>query len=429
MKRITILLGLLGFFIAVYAQTAIIPSMGNGTLNNPYQIATWQNLYWLSQTSSVWNKHFIQINDIDFSQADPEISTWANNTGWTPIGNLSIFFTGSYNGNGKTINGLYINKPNTNTQALFGYLYYSAEIRNLGLTNTDVLANKDVSGLVAENHGNVLNCYSIGVVNGNENTGVLVGANYSNISKCYTSGAVYGFYHTGGLVGWNENSSLDNCYSSVNVTAGSFTGGLSGGNYQCAITNSYSNGFVIGTTYSGGLLGGATRDDDVIINCFWDIETSGYTHSAGGTGKTSEEMKSITTYSNAGWDFSQIWDINSSQNNGYPFLRFQNSVNTDDLQIPISNKNIILHDAYPNPFNPSTTISFDLQKNDHISIAIYNSKGQKIKDLVNNTFSPGKYRMIWDGKNNDHSDCGSGIYFFSIKGKETVITKKMILIK
>lgn len=327
------------------------------------------------------------------------------------------------------INGIYINKANENLQALFGYLHTGSEIKNLGLSNTEIIANKDVAGLVGENHGNIINCFNNGLINGNENTGGLVGSNYSTISKCYSSGTIYGYYHTGGLVGWNENASISNCYSTASVTGGSFTGGLAGSIYLCEITNSYSKGFVIATTYSGGLLGGVSNSDDVVLNSFWDIETSGYTTSGGGTGKTSAEMKTITTFTEAGWNFTQIWNINSNQNEGYPYLIESNSVSTDDMQISVPSQKMRLSHAYPNPFNPSTTISFELSDNDHILIDIYNAKGQKIKELVNRVYDPGEYSVVWDGKSDDYNDCGSGIYFYSMKGKNAVLTKKMILIK
>lgn len=51
------------------AQTATAPPAGDGSSNNPYQIATWQNLYWISQNSNQWNKYYIQTANIDFTTA------------------------------------------------------------------------------------------------------------------------------------------------------------------------------------------------------------------------------------------------------------------------------------------------------------------------------------------------------------------------
>jgi len=59
-----------------FAQTAVAPSVGNGTAGSPYEIATWENLYWLSQNQSQWTKHYIQTADIDLATASPAINTW-----------------------------------------------------------------------------------------------------------------------------------------------------------------------------------------------------------------------------------------------------------------------------------------------------------------------------------------------------------------
>jgi len=92
------------------AQAAVAPAAGDGTSGNPYQIATWQNLYWISLNSSSWDKYFEQTADIDLSAASPAISTWDSNQGWTPIGNSTTKFTGNYDGDNQTISGLYINR-------------------------------------------------------------------------------------------------------------------------------------------------------------------------------------------------------------------------------------------------------------------------------------------------------------------------------
>ncbi len=55
-----------------------------------------------------------------------------------------------------------------------------------------------------------------------------------------------------------------------------------------------------------------------ITNCFWDTETSGQSTSAGGTGKTTAEIKNISTFTEAGWVFPDIWNINPELNIGYP---------------------------------------------------------------------------------------------------------------
>ena len=88
-----------------------------------------------------------------------------------------------------------------------------------------------------------------------------------------------------------------------------------GENEHGSITMSYSTGTVTGYGAGGGLLGG--HDEGYIMSSFWDIQTSGQTNSAGGTGKTTAEMKQQSTFE--GWDFINVWDIGEGQT--YPFLR------------------------------------------------------------------------------------------------------------
>jgi len=110
MKGFVIIMLVLLMSSMVMGQTPVAPAAGDGSVGNPYQIATWQNLYWISLNSSSWDKYFEQTADIDLSAASPAISTWDSNQGWTPIGNSTTKFTGNYDGDNQTISGLYINR-------------------------------------------------------------------------------------------------------------------------------------------------------------------------------------------------------------------------------------------------------------------------------------------------------------------------------
>ena len=98
------------------AQTAEQPS-GSGTEPDPYLVANLENLYWMTENSGEWDKYYIQTSNIDASST----SAWDEGQGFTPMGNSSTKFTGFYNGDGYTINGLTINRPSTNYIGLFGY--------------------------------------------------------------------------------------------------------------------------------------------------------------------------------------------------------------------------------------------------------------------------------------------------------------------
>ena len=102
----------------------------------------------------------------------------------------------------------------------------------------------------------------------------------------------------------------------VNVVGDNIVGGLVGHN-KGTVSNSYSTGSVSGSSDVGGLVG---LNEGTVSNSFWDTQTSGRATSDGGTGETTALMKTQSTFTNAGWDFVNVWSISSSYNNGYPFL-------------------------------------------------------------------------------------------------------------
>ena len=91
------------------------------------------------------------------------------------------------------------------------------------------------------------------------------------------------------------------------------------------------------------------------------------------------------------------------------------------------NGNIYLTN-YPNPFNPETTISFNLTA-ENAELVIYNLKGQKVKTLVSDQLSAGKHSVVWDGRDSNGKRVGSGIYFYKLKAGDFQKVKKMVLLK
>ncbi len=84
---------------------------------------------------------------------------------------------------------------------------------------------------------------------------------------------------------------------------------------------------------------------------------------------------------------------------------------------------------YPNPFNPTTTISFDLPKSANVDLSIYNIKGQKVKTLTDEKYSKGKHSLIWNGTNDKNQNVGSGVYFYklNVNGKIKSVKKCMMV--
>ncbi|MBK7980255.1 MAG: T9SS type A sorting domain-containing protein [Ignavibacteriae bacterium] len=100
----------------------------------------------------------------------------------------------------------------------------------------------------------------------------------------------------------------------------------------------------------------------------------------------------------------------------------------------IKNKEIIsnelsLSQNYPNPFNSITSIYFNLNRNRHVQLKIYNFLGKEVTTLINEELFPGNYEIEWNGKNNQGDEVTSGIYFYSIMTDLNNEVKKMILLK
>ena len=262
------------------AQTPL--PAGSGTVEDPYQIATLDDLYWLSTNSSVWNKNFIQTADIDASAT----ADWPDG-GWKPIGKLDLStfteypFSGTYDGKNHTIRGLTINKP-TETDDFYNGMFglaSGATIQNLGLLDLNIIAYYNAGGLGGRLAGcTVINCSTAGsvtttITNAGSNTGGFAGGtnNYSSLSNCSSTCDVSGTGNIGGMVGYCERSTVTYCHSSGNVSQSSNTinakiGGFAGRSEGSLLSKSFSTGNV---TVTGGTLSGIYNGGFVgMANCF-----------------------------------------------------------------------------------------------------------------------------------------------------------------
>ena len=270
---------------------------GNGTSGDPYQIT---NCTMLNETRNDLTASYILNNDINCS----DTVNWDGGNGWLPIGNQTNKFKGVFDGNNKTISNLYMNRSSTSEVGFIGYLYVG-EIKNLGVIDVNITAGGSRTGAIAGRTGG--------------------GA---TISNSYSTGVVIGGVNTGGLIGYPLGITLSNSYSTANVSGTTNVGGLVGRQYGGTISNSYSTGYVGGSASSKGGLVGLLESSGTVTNSFWDNETSGQNTSAGGTGKTTSQMKNISTFSNAGWNISSIgsyvnenWYIDDG--NDYPKLGWE----------------------------------------------------------------------------------------------------------
>jgi hypothetical protein len=253
----------------VAAATNARYSGGTGEPNDPYRIATPEDLNDIGNYEEDWDKHFILVNDVNLAQYTGTqfniISTVWNNA-----------FTGVFDGNDHKIWNFTWTSDDQNNVGLFGWVGIGGQIKNLGMENVDVNAvnGHSVGGLVGINGGEITNCYSKGKVSGTPYyLGGLVGWNFrGTITNCYSNGSVRG-EGAGGLVGYNYMGTINNCYSTVSVSGGLFVGGLVGTHQDGLITNCYSICSVLGISNVGGLVG--FNYIGTIENCYSSTAISG----------------------------------------------------------------------------------------------------------------------------------------------------------
>jgi len=118
-----------------------------------------------------------------------------------------------------------------------------------------------------------------------------------------------------------------------------------------------------------------------------------------------------------GGPYAASWDVTTSVDDE----------NSDLLCLP---EGFELYHNYPNPFNSSTTISYQLPNVTIVSVTIYNVTGQLVDILINDEIqSAGIHSACWDGKNKEGKNMSSGIYFIALKTKDTAKVNKMLMIK
>ena len=247
------------------AMTTLASVDENAPLSSgTYSISTADELAKLAtmtNSGKVWSgTEFVLANDID-------LSAYSTGEGWTPIGGASVGFVGTFDGNGYKIKNLYINRPHSNYQGLFGRT--SKTIKNVSIENVNVTGNEAVAGLVGDGGDTTItNSYSTGSVTGQgDSAGGLVGWGRSaTIINSYSKSSVTGNSATGGLIGYGISSTITNSYATGNVTGNGGVGGLVGNGQDGDITNSYSTGSVTGNRFVGGFIGGGLSA--TITNCY-----------------------------------------------------------------------------------------------------------------------------------------------------------------
>jgi len=397
MKLFSHLLLLLVFILlnnTAFSQTAVKPQ-GEGTEASPYLISNWQELYWFSQTDSVWDKHFLQTADIDFVDAEPSIEVWEYGTGW----DYRVEFNGTYDGNGKSINSLFLKTHYAQNVGFFTSIRNKGKVQNVTLVDANVIGADGVAILAGENAGFIENCSVIGsevvgqyrvavivstnegeikdcyiknsktighnqvaalsgynsgqifscniegsTVLGRKSVGSVAGVNYGQVKRCYGDGYVFGLECVGGFIGFNGGR-VEDSYCSALVERldddeqNTSFGGFYGNSNSNKTARCYSTGRVIYQNdfppVINGFVAGLSNDYSFEY-CYWNIQTSGQKSTGNKyfenvVGLTNAEMREKSNF--VSWDFDSVWNIDPNYNNGLPYLK---KMGGDQAKISVS---------------------------------------------------------------------------------------------
>lgn len=221
------------------------PSAGDGTAENPYQIANAANLYWFAGlvngtlTDETKNRaacavltQDITVNENLFSKinANGNKENGATVEDWSPMGKFNdTSYTGVFNGQGYTISGLYCNSSQ-NYAGLYGIIGSDGIVMNVSVTESYIKGKSDVGGVCGINMGKISNCYNAGTicVTGSYSSvgGVCGTNNRGTILNCYNTGTCSATstsnnarIKVGGVCGWSEAGVISDCYNTGSISA------------------------------------------------------------------------------------------------------------------------------------------------------------------------------------------------------------------
>lgn len=429
-----------------------------------YQIANGEDLEWFAAlvngtltdgTSKDNGAKAVLVSDITLGEGSAE-------TNWTPIGNYSEKYTGSFDGAGHTIKGLNIESDKT-YQGLFGYVGTTGVVKNVTVEGSISSSKNFVGGIAGYNAGNIEGCCNkarvtstkqyVGGIVGNNNG---LPASYANIISCYNVGHISGgenrtVSNTGGITGKNTNANISSCYNVGTVESkGSKTGGLAGYAYSGNVSNCYNVGIVTSTSASDvGAAFGWGHKTKVQSEKIYYLDGA-YTVGIGNDGgnkniiaKSSDGMKTNDFVAELGGSF--VADNEADQNKGYPILGWQNpnakciatfEINQEEAEVVVKNSedNVVTAEEDGTYSLDKGTYSYTVSKEGFKTVEgsfSINSGGEKIiVNLEAETFlvtfdevKPSDSNIVVKNSNGD-IQIGSGLVYNLPKGDYTYIIEK-----
>ena len=250
-------------------------------------------------------------------------------TEWKPIGARWSSYTGTFDGQGYTISGLYFNNPTSSYVGLFGSIGANGKISNVGVLDSYFQFSELGGGVCGVNHGTVRDCKNTGSVRGlaaiggvcglNEKGGIIensfnegtvsgtgdnvqqvggvCGYNNGTIKSCYNTASVSGQNSVGGVCGLNSRGIITNCFNEGTVSGQTFVGGVCGNGCGVTTTNCFNGGIVSGQSHVSGVCGYDYNYDGTLTNCYYLSDTAkgginGKDVSGKAEGKSIEQFKS-----------------------------------------------------------------------------------------------------------------------------------------
>ena len=250
-------------------------------------------------------------------------------TEWKPIGDRWSSYTGTFDGQGYTISGLYFNNPTSSYVGLFGSIGANGKISNVGVLDSYFQFSALGGGVCGVNYGTVRDCRNTGSVRGfgsiggvcglNEKGGIIensfnegtvsgtgdnvqqvggvCGYNNGTIKSCYNTASVSGQNSVGGVCGFNSSGIITNCFNEGTVSGQTFVGGVCGNGCGVTTTNCFNGGIVSGQSHVSGVCGYDNNYDGTLTNCYYLSDTAkgginGKDVSGKAEGKSIEQFKS-----------------------------------------------------------------------------------------------------------------------------------------
>ena len=257
------------FTMLLFVTTMIMPSMmlaeesitptqpkGKGTADKPYQIGTAAELYWFaglvngtlvgvekdaSANAKLMNNITVNEGVLD---ANKDLVSGKDFIPWTPIGTSDDdAYTGTFDGKGYTISGLYFNNPTSYYVGLFGCIGANGKISNVGVLDSYFQFCARGGGVCGKNNnGELQNCSNSSTVicNMQDGTGGVCGFNSKGtVRDCKNTGSVRGKATLGGVCGVNSYGTITNCFNDGSVSGQDAVGGVCGAYFGGTTTNCY----------------------------------------------------------------------------------------------------------------------------------------------------------------------------------------------